>query len=299
MRKKRVFLGILTIFILLIILFVIINSFGLYGRSSVIGENIGVVEITGIIKDSKEKLRQLNDFGKDNKIKAVIVRIDSPGGAVGPSQEIYNEILKIKSKKPVIASIGTMGASGGYYIASSATKIVANPGSITGSIGVIMQFINLENLLGKVGIKENVIKSGTYKDTGSPFREMTKEEKELMQSVINDVHNQFIDAVCQGRKLRREEVEKIADGRIITGKMAKELKLIDELGNFNDAVELAKKMAGISREAKLVYGRKKRSTLMELLGEFTESDSKSQLFLFLTDIKLPKYLVPIFKNLEN
>jgi protease-4 len=299
MRKKRVFLGIITIFVLLIVLFTIINGLGLYEKSSVIGENIGVVEITGVIKDSKEELRQIYDFGKDNKIKAVIVRIDSPGGAVGPSQEIYNEILKVKSKKPVIASIGTMGASGGYYIASSATKIVANPGSITGSIGVIMQFMNFENLLGKVGIKGDVIKSGAFKDTGSPFREMTKEEKELMQSVINDVHNQFIDAVCQGRKLKREEVEKIADGRIITGKMAKELKLIDELGNFNDAVDLAKKMAGIKGDVKLVYGRKKRSVLMELLGEFTESDSKSQLFLFLTNIKLPNYLTPIFKNLEN
>lgn len=299
MKKRRIFFAFITIFVLLFVFLTIINQFVFYEKSSLIGDSIGVVEITGIIKDSREELNQLSEFGKDNKIKAIVIRIDSPGGAVGPSQEIYSEILKIKSKKPVVASIGTMGASGGYYIASGATKIVASPGSITGSIGVIMQFLNFENLLGKVGIKGNVIKSGAYKDTGSPFREMTKEEKALMQEVLNDVHNQFIEAVSKSRNLKKEEVEKIADGRIITGKTAKELKLIDELGNFNDAVELAKKLANIRGDAKLIYGKKKKNILFDLLGEFSDNDAKSKLFLFLSDMRIPKYLSPIFSFIEN
>ncbi|MCX7769647.1 MAG: signal peptide peptidase SppA [Proteobacteria bacterium] len=299
MSKKRIFFALFTIFVLLILFLTILYYFEDPDRGLVMGDSIGVVEITGVIKDGKEELRQLYDFGKNNKVKAIIIRIDTPGGAVGPSQEIYNEILKIKKKKPVIASIGTIGASGGYYIASGASKIVANPGSITGSIGVIMQFMSFESLLGKVGIKGNVIKSGEYKDTGSPFRDMTKEEKVLMQGLLDDVHNQFIDAVSNGRNLNRKEVEKIADGRIITGKQAKDLKLVDELGNFNDAVEIAKKLSGIQGEPKLIFGRKKKSMLFDLLSDFSENDAKSQFYLLLSDLRIPKYLLPIYKYFEN
>lgn len=299
MSKKRVFLALITIFILLVVLLTILFYFEDSEKGLVVSDGIGVVEITGVIKDGKEELRQLYEFGKNNKIKAIIIRIDTPGGAVGPSQEIYNEILKIKKKKPVIASIGTIGASGGYYIASGASKIVANPGSITGSIGVIMQFMSFESLLGKIGIKGNVIKSGEYKDAGSPFRDMTKEEKALMQGLLDDVHNQFIDAVSRGRNLNRQEVEKIADGRIITGKQAKDLKLVDELGNFNDAVEIARNLSGIKGDPKLIYGRKKKNMLFDLLGEFSEQDAKSHFFLLLSDLRIPKYIIPLYKYLEN
>lgn len=299
MSKKRFFLALITIFVLLVIFLSLLFYFENSEKGLVVSDGIGVVEITGVIKDGREELRQLDEFSRNSKIKAIIIRIDTPGGAVGPSQEIYNEILKIKKKKPVIASIGTIGASGGYYIASGANKIVANPGSITGSIGVIMQFMNFENLLGKIGVKGNVIKSGEYKDTGSPFREMTKEEKSLMQGLLDDVHNQFIDAVSKGRNLNRQEVERIADGRIITGKQAKDLKLVDELGNFNDAVELAKNLSGIKGEPKLVYSRKKKSMFFDLFNELSEQDARSHFFLLLSDLRIPKYLIPLYKYLEN
>lgn len=299
MSKKRIFFAIGIILVLLVVFLTILFYFEDSEKGLVVSDGIGVVEITGVIKDGKEELRQLYEFGKNNKIKAIIIRIDTPGGAVGPSQEIYNEILKIKKKKPVVASIGTIGASGGYYIASGASKIIANPGSITGSIGVIMQFMSFENLLGKIGIKGNVIKSGEFKDAGSPFRDMTKEEKALMQGLLDDVHNQFIDAVSKGRNLNRQEVERIADGRIITGKQAKDFKLVDELGNFNDAVEIAKNLSGIKGEPKLVYGRKKKSMFFDLLGEFSEQDAKSYFFLLLSDLRIPKYIIPLYKYLEN
>lgn len=299
MSKKRIFLALVTIFILLVVFLTILFYFEDSDTGLVVNDGIGIIEVTGVIKDGKEELRQLYEFGKNSRIKAIIIRIDTPGGAVGPSQEIYSEILRIKKKKPVVASIGTIGASGGYYIASGASKIIANPGSITGSIGVIMQFMSFENLLGKIGIKGNVVKSGEYKDTGSPFREMTKEERILMQGLLDDVHNQFIDAVSKGRNLSREEVEKIADGRIITGKQAKELKLVDELGNFNDAIEIAKNLSGIKGEPKLIYGKKKKSMLFDLLGEFSEKDAKSQFFLLLSDLRIPNYIIPLYKYLEN
>ncbi len=299
MSRKRLFLALVTIFVLLVVFLTIIFYFEDSEKGLVVNDGIGVIELIGVIKDGKEELRQLYEFGKNNRIKAIIIRIDTPGGAVGPSQEIYSEILKIKKKKPVVASIGTIGASGGYYIASGASKIIANPGSITGSVGVIMQFMSFENLLGKIGIKGNVIKSGEYKDTGSPFREMTKEEKALMQAVIDDVHNQFIEAVSKGRNLSRQEVEKIADGRIITGKQAKDLKLVDDLGNFNDAVEIAKTLSGIKGEPKLIYGKKKKSMFFDLLGEFSDKDAKNYFFLLLSDLRIPKYIIPLYKYLEN
>ena len=290
MQKKRVFLAVVVIIALSVTIAVVSGMLGGNLEKGVMGEKIGVLEISGIIKDSDEILKQISDFGQDGKIKAIIVRIDSPGGAVGPSQEIYSEILKVKKKKAVVASIGTLGASGGYYIASAATKIVANPGSITGSIGVIIQFFNFQQLLGKIGVKGNVVKSGEYKDVGSPLRDMTSEERLLMQAVIDDVHSQFVDAVAKGRNLKKEEVAKIADGRIITGRYAKELKLVDELGNFNDAVDLTKKLAEIKGEPKLVYARKKKSALFELLSGFSEGDSKTRLLMLLSEIRIPFYL---------
>lgn len=293
MKKKRVLIAFLVILVLLIFTGVLTTLLNGSLEKPVIGDCIGVIEVTGIIKSSDETLKYLSDFEKDKKIKAIVIRIDSPGGAVGPSQEIYSEILKIKKKKPVVASIGTLGASGGYYIACGANRIVANPGSITGSIGVIIQFYQFYNLLNKLGIKGDTVKSGVFKDTGSPLREMTKEERIYLQSVIDDVHNQFIDAVVRGRNLKKEQVLPYADGRIMTGKMAKDLKLVDELGNFNDAVQIAKKLANVEGEPKLVFAKKRKANLLELLTGFSENDSKSKIMLLLSELRLPFYLTSL------
>ncbi|GAB4438191.1 MAG: signal peptide peptidase SppA [bacterium] len=295
MKKRRIFIAFIVILALVIITSILSSVLNLGIEKPVIGDRVGVVEITGIIKGSDEILKQLSEFNNDKNVKAIILRIDSPGGAVGPSQEIYSEVMKIRKKKPVVASIGTLGASGGYYIAAGANKIVANPGTITGSIGVIIQFYNFYQLLNRFGIKGNTVKSGEFKDTGSPLREMTKDERAYIQSVIDDVHNQFVEAVANGRNLKKESIIPVADGRIITGKMAKELKLVDEIGNFNDAVNLAKKLAGLEGEPKLVYAKKKRNSLLDLISGFSENDSKSKILMLLSELRLPYYLTPLIE----
>ena len=232
-----------------------------------LGEKIGVVPITGVITDSLAIIDQLHEFKKNNKVKAIVVRIDSPGGGVGPSQEIYEEIKKIKKEKKVVASIGSLGASGGYYVACACDTIVANAGAITGSIGVIVEYANFEELLDKIGLKGVVLKSGKYKDVMSPIREMTDEEKSLLQAVVDDIHHQFVSAVVNSRHLTKEQGESIADARIFTGAQAKALGLVDELGNFRDAVDIAAKMGGIKGEPELIYPKKKLSFLDYFVGE--------------------------------
>lgn len=240
------------------------------------GNRIGVVSIRGFIIDSKGVVEQIKKYRKDNRVKAIILRIDSPGGGTAASQEIYREIQRTVSKKKVIASMGNVAASGGYYVALAADKIVANPATLTGSIGVIMEVSNIKELLQKIGVSREAIKSGPYKDIGSPVREMKPEERRLLEDVIQNVHQQFIEAVCQGRRLSREQVEEIADGRIFTGQQAKALGLIDELGSFEDAVDLAKKMVGLSGEVKLIFTEKKRFSIWdfifsEMMGEIKQS----------------------------
>lgn len=215
--------------------------------------------------DSGPVLSQLVKFRKDKDIKAIILRIDSPGGGVGPSQEIYREVRRTIETKKVIASLGSLAASGGYYIASASNKIVANPGTITGSIGVIMEFLRLENLLKKIGVSFEVLKSGEFKDIGSPHREMTEREKALITALIMDVRKQFVDAVADGRRMSVEEVMEIADGRIFSGAQAKELGLVDSLGNFQDAIHLAKEMAEIRGEATLIYPDKPKARLWDYI----------------------------------
>ncbi|NIO17498.1 MAG: signal peptide peptidase SppA [Deltaproteobacteria bacterium] len=228
-------------------------------------ENVGVVKIEGIITDSETINESIRKFGKDEKIKAVVLRINSPGGGVGPSQEIYQEVKRLRDKKIVVASIGAVGASGGYYIACGANKIVANPGSITGSIGVIMEFLNVKELVEKLGLKGMVVKSGPMKDVGNPLREMTKEEKRFLKKLIDNIHIQFVDAVADGRKLERSKVEVIADGRIFSGSQAKELGLVDSLGNFYDAIDISAKISGIKGEPNLVYPPKKKISIIDLI----------------------------------
>jgi protease-4 len=225
---------------------------------------IGVIPIEGTILTSQAVTAQLVKFEKDKSIKAVILRINSPGGAVGPTQEIYREVQKTVETKKVVASLGGVAASGGYYIAAAAKKIVANPGTITGSIGVLMEFVRFEELLKKIGVKLEVLKSGEFKDIGSPHRKLTDRDKELLSALITDIQKQFVEAVASGRNLTLEKTHEIADGRIFSGARAKELGLVDVLGNFQDAVEIAKNMAGIKGDVTLVYPKKSKLELWDL-----------------------------------
>ena len=186
-------------------------------------EKIGIIPINGAIRNSEPVVSQLVKFKRDKRVKAIILRINSPGGGVGASQEIYREVSKTVETKNVITSMGGIAASGGYYIAAAADKIVANPGTITGSIGVIMEFVQLEELFQKIGIHLEVVKRGEFKDVGSPHRKLSERDRELMNNLISDIQEQFIDAVAGGRGLDKEKVREIADGRIISGAMAKEL----------------------------------------------------------------------------
>lgn len=236
-----------------------------------VGERIGVVEINGMLSGSDPVVRQLVSFKKDDSIKAVILRVDSPGGAVAPSQEIHDEVIRVAAKKPVVVSMASVAASGGYYVSIPAHRIVANPGTITGSIGVIMQLTNLEELYGKLGLKSLVVKSGEHKDIASPFRPMSSEDRKILQGVIDDVYDQFVSAVAEGRNLSVEKVRNLADGRIFTGRQAKEIGLVDELGGMQDAVGIAKDLAGISGEPKLVYPPKDKENLLKYFVEESAS----------------------------
>lgn len=269
-----VFIIIACVIVLLSILMIALS--GSISSSSGIAftNKVGVIPVVGEIDDSTVILKQINDFTKDKSIKAIILRIDSPGGGVGASQEIYREIGRTREEKPVVVSMGGMAASGGYYIASACDKIVANPGTITGSIGVIMQYYQYKELAEKIGFKREVIKSGEFKDIGNPHRDLTEKDKEILDAVITDIQSQFINAVATGRNLPVEKVREIADGRIFTGAMAKELGLVDQLGNFEDAVTLTKELARIDGEVNLVYPQKKKLKLLDiLLGEAANSIS--------------------------
>lgn len=229
-------------------------------------DRIALIRVEGVILDSQVTVGELKRFGDNPTIKAIVLRIDSPGGGVVPSQEIHDAVQRVrtKSNKAVIASMGSVAASGGYYIAAATDRIVANPGTLTGSIGVIMETANVEGLLQKIGVEGVVIKSGKYKDVGSPLRKMNDEERNLLQTVMDDVHKQFIEAVAAGRALELTDVQALADGRIFTGRQAKEAKLVDELGDLEDAIQLAADVVGIEGEPKVVEPRR-RFSIRELL----------------------------------
>ena len=245
----------------------------------VTGEKVGVIEIKGLIKSSNPTLNNLIKLGENKHIKAIVLRIDSPGGTVGPSQEIYLEIMRLRRKKPIVASLGSVAASGSYYIASAANKIVASPGTITGSIGVKMEFVNIQQLLNKLGLEPVVIKSGTFKDIGSPTRKMSKEERMLLERVIKDVHTQFVEAIAKGRGLPLTKVEEIADGRIFTGRRAKELGLVDRLGNLQDAIILAAKLGGIRGKPGTFFLKRKESIWEMFFSSLFEFLSKNEKIL--------------------
>ena len=219
---------------------------------------IAIVNIHGMLMDSRDIVQQLSDYRHNPQIRGVILRIDSPGGAVAPAQEIYSEILKLRANhKTVYASMGTVAASGGYYIACAADYVLANPGTLTGSISAVMALNNIEELTKKVGVKPNIIKSGKFKDLGSPLRAMTPEEHILLQGVVNDVHEQFVQAIARGRGLPLSEINRIADGRIMTGQQALKLNLIDEVGGLEKTIDLLAKKIGIVGKPKVIEQKEK------------------------------------------
>jgi len=252
----------------LVLLFLINTVFPDLDLSS--EERIAVVRVEGVILDAQQTIGELKRYGENPLVKAVVIRIDSPGGGVVPSQEIHDAVKRIRDKhnKLVIASMGTVAASGGYYIAAATDRIVANAGTLTGSIGVIMELANVEGLMKKIGVESVVIKSGDHKDLGSPFRAMNGEDRHILQNVMDDVHSQFIEAVAAGRSLDIKEVRALADGRIFTGRQAKTAKLVDELGDLNDAIKLAADMGGIEGEPRVVEPRKRFSIRDLLEGRF-------------------------------
>jgi protease-4 len=231
------------------------------------GSKVALITVEGVILDSKEIIEQLEKYRTNPTVKAIVLRINSPGGGVSPSQEIYEELVKTRqvTGKPVVASMGSLAASGGYYIASAADVIVANPGSITGSIGVLIQVPNITGLLQKIGVRSVVVKSGEHKDLASPTREMTDAERQILQRLLDDVHDQFIDVVAKARKLDRKKVEALADGRIFSGREAQSLGLVDQLGNLQDAINRAASLAGIPGKPTVIQERKRRFFLLDLL----------------------------------
>jgi protease-4 len=219
---------------------------------------IALVHVNGMLMDSRDIVRQLSDYRHDPQVRGIILRIDSPGGAVAPAQEIYSEIMKLRADhKTVYASMGTVAASGGYYIACAADYVLANPGTLTGSISAVMAFNNIEELTKKVGVKPYIIKSGKFKDVGSPLRAMTPDEQKLLQDVVNDVHEQFVQAIATGRDLPLAEVHKIADGRIMTGQQALKLKLIDEVGGLEKTIDLLAKKLNVVGRPKVIEQKEK------------------------------------------
>ncbi|MEA2084297.1 MAG: signal peptide peptidase SppA [Thermodesulfobacteriota bacterium] len=227
---------------------------------------IGIVELKGLILSPEKIIETISDFRHNPAVKAIVLRVDSPGGAVGASQEIFTELKRANKIKPVVASMGSLAASGGYYAALGAERILASPGTLTGSISVIFKFADLGELFGKIGYKNQVVKSGKLKDVGSSHRPMTEEERRMLQELVDKVHEQFVAAISENRSLPVEEVKRLADGRIISGQQAKALGLVDEFGNFIDAVMLAAKLAGIEDEKpRLIYPQNKDFSLLKLL----------------------------------
>ncbi len=240
--RRRIFWMIVSVVALAVLGKVLGPDLAMIGK-----ERIALIRIEGPILDSRSTVDEVESYGDDPLVKAIVLRIDSPGGGVAPSQEIYRAVTRVRQEKQktVVTSMGSVAASGGYYIAVASDRILANPGTLTGSIGVIMQLANFEVLMDKIGVKNFVIKSGRYKDLGSPFRPMADDDRQLLQSVMDDTHRQFIEAVAEGRSLDIADVEALADGRVLTGQQAKDAFLVDELGDLKAAITLAAAMSGM------------------------------------------------------
>ena len=231
------------------------------------GDRIGVVDLEGVILSPQPVVGQLKKFADDSSIKAIILHVNSPGGGVAASEEIYREVKRIRTekKKKIVVSIESVGASGAYYVASASDKIYADQGSIVGSIGVIAEWMNYGDLLKWAKLKDTVIKTGEFKDTGNPTRDLTPAEQAYLQSLIDNMFGQFIKAVADGRGLKYDDVKSIANGKVWTGEQAMSMKLIDNVGDFETAVAETGKSVGIKGEPTLVHPEKDRKTLLDLL----------------------------------
>ena len=284
-RKRNTALAVVLFFLAVIVVFyAAVGSFvnrsdkgGVKGAFS--KSKVAVIRLKGVITDSKDISRQLSKWADDSSVKSIVLQIVSPGGVVAPSQEIYTAVKRAAEKKPVVASMGALAASGGYYAAAPCTKIIANPGTITGSIGVIIMFSSTYGLMDKLGIGATVVKSGKFKDVGSPHRPFTDDDKEIIQSVVDDTYDQFVEAVAEGRDMPEEEVRKLADGRIFTGRQALKAKLVDDLGDFTDALNLAAQLGGIEGTPETVEDTKDKGLMRLLFGEDYEEDMDSRFSL--------------------
>jgi protease-4 len=296
MKSRTLWTGCLITF-LVVLFFLGISGvvLALLGKGSIFGprERVGVVEIKGVLTDSRIAIKQLDRFKDDRNIKAIVLRINSPGGAVGPAQEILREVEKVRAQKKVVASLGTVAASGGYYIASGANFIMANRGTATGSIGVIMQFTNVEGLTKKIGVDFFNLKAGRYKDVGSPFRPMTPEDKAYLQGLLDNIYQQFLNDVAHNRKIPLAKLRTLAEGKIYSGEEARQIGLVDGFGNLPDAIEKAGRMGGIKGKVEAVYPEKEGFSLLRLLlGQDTEESLSQHLSIPYPE---PAYLPPWFR----
>jgi protease IV len=286
--------AVLILFVATIWLLIAVSDDGLPGRAKV-----AVVEVEGVIGadsgrglDTDGIIRVLGEYRDDPAVRAVVLRINSPGGVVAPTQEIFNAVRRLRdAKKPVVASLGSVAASGGYYVAVAADRIYASPGTLTGSIGVVMQLANLEGLLKKVGVEYVVVKAGAYKDVGNIARAMTPEERRILQALLDDVYDQFVTAVAEGRGLDPQVVRGFAEGRIYSGRQAQGLKMVDELGGLEEAIEAAAKMAGLPAKPRVIYPRR-RFSLRGLLSNEMGLGPVSRVLPSLETLRTPLYLMP-------
>ncbi len=274
-RRKTVFIVLAAIvgFFFLVVLSVSLALSLPGGESAGWGPGVGLVEVSGPIVSSEETVKAIDRYRDNKSVKAIVLRVDSPGGGVAASQEIYQAIMKARQEKPVVCSLGEVAASGGYYIASACDTIVANPGSLTGSIGVIMEFLTAEELIKKVGLRFEVVKAGEVKDVGSFTRRMTPAERAMLQAMLDDVHLQFIEAVAEGRGMEPEAIVPYADGRVFTGRQAMAIGLVDTLGTLDDAISIAGRMGGLKERPRVIRERRKKRSLYDLLFEFGETAS--------------------------
>ena len=259
--RKLVFLLVLLLIIALVMLGAIVSRIP-------VGDRVAIISIKGVIVNPIPVVRKIERLRKDRSVKALVIRVDSPGGSVGASQEIYRAIERFRAEgKPVVVSMGNIAASGGYYVSAPADYIFANPGTITGSIGVIIQHVAYRELMDKIGVKATTIKTGKFKDTLNPFRELTPEEREYLKETIDEAYEQFLEAILKyrGKKISEERLREVADGRVFTGERAKELGLVDELGGLEDAIEKAKELAGVPR-AREFFVPQEKSLLQRVLG---------------------------------
>jgi protease-4 len=273
LKKKDLVIGIIIISSFLILLLILVmGMWGLYGGADISvsgwGKRVAIINVHGVISGSSDVIRQLKKYSKDSSIPSIVLHINSPGGLVAPSQEIYEEINKVREKgTKVIASLSSVAASGGYYVACAADTVVSNPGTLTGSIGVIFEFAVAEKLFKKIGLEFEVVKSGELKDIGTYTRRMTKKERKLLQELIDDTYEQFVDVLVEQRGMPREEVLKFADGRVFTGRRAKELGLVDVLGNLEDAIMIAGEMGGIEGPPNTIRERIRKISIFDVLSQ--------------------------------